>query len=107
MNKILAFFVVAVFIACSAKVTGPTQADVDRVASKYPGYTLAELNEGKTAYEQKCGTCHELKKVKAYTEEQWNKLVPGMVKKANKKTENIDARTQELIQKYVNTMCSK
>lgn len=91
--------------AVETTVSGPTQADVDRVQTKFPGYTLVELNEGKKLYENNCNLCHGLKKLTSETEEGWRKIVPPMVKKANNKNGGIlDAVAEEKILKYVITM---
>lgn len=85
--------------ACGTTLLIPNETDVVRVSDKFSGYTLAELNEGKTLYEVNCQKCHGLKDPKKYTEEQWNKIVPPMAKKAK-----IDAQQEETIRKYVITM---
>jgi mono/diheme cytochrome c family protein len=86
----------------------PSQSDVDRVATKYPGYTLAELNQGKSIYEQNCGSCHGLKSPSSETEAEWNHIVPEMTGKTNKKAgkEVINAKDQEILLKYLITMSS-
>ena len=94
-------------VACSPKVlTTPSQADVNRASSMFPDYTLAELNEGKSLYMAKCGTCHSLKNPLSKTVLEWKNIVPEMTKKANKNKKNIDPKTQDAILKYLVTMCS-
>lgn len=82
----------------------PSQSDVDKVKTKYPDYTLAQLNQGKTLYEAHCGTCHALKSPTSEPESEWKEIVPEMTVKANKKGAEIDAAEQELILRYVITM---
>jgi len=83
----------------------PTQMDVDRVQTKFPGYTLNELMDGKQLFESNCNLCHGLKKLTSESEEEWRKIVPPMVKKANKKNGNLlDAVAEDKILKYVITM---
>lgn len=114
MKKII-FIALIIMAGCvSKKVTSsaaknaPTQTDVDRVKSKYPDLTLSELNNGKIFYEKHCGTCHALKKPTSETEQEWNKIVPKMVVKVNKKEGNVlDAAAQESILRYVVTMGGK
>jgi cytochrome c5 len=84
----------------------PTQADADRIASKYPGITVEELNLGKQHYEAQCATCHGLKNPVKWNETQWKSIVPKMAEKANKKAkkEVVDNNMQESILKYVIAM---
>lgn len=104
----------AILLACgtaknTAKVEAmPTQADVDRVQGKFPGYTLNELNDGKKLFEANCALCHGLKKPESRTEEEWTKIVPRMVKKVNgKEGHQVDASGEQKILRYVITMGSK
>jgi hypothetical protein len=95
--------------ACSAKLVAPTQMDVDRVSTKYPGYTLSELNEGKSQFEHTCNRCHGLKNPRSKSEEKWKEIVPVMVGKLKKKygDQAIDDKQQESILKYLVTMSGK
>ena len=105
MKKSFLALVSLVLISCAVKLVTPTQTDVERVQSKYPNYTLEELNQGKAMYEKHCAECHKLKNPTKFSEEKWKKIVPEMVEKANKKhPNNIDAQTEDLILKYVITM---
>ncbi len=79
-----------------------TADDAGRAASKFPGATLASLQQGKSSYEENCGKCHGLKSPTAYNEEQWGKHVKRMAPKAR-----IDKATEELILQYVVTMSGK
>lgn len=111
MKKTLTIAAITLLFACSTSKTttssGPTQSDVDRMQTKYPGYTLAELQNGQSLYKQYCGSCHGLKNPKSYSEEQWNRLVPGMSKKVNNNNPGaLDEKAEESILKYVITMCS-
>ncbi|ESU25015.1 cytochrome c class I [Flavobacterium enshiense DK69] len=91
--------------SCAVKLVTPTQPDVDRMQAKYPGYTLDELNQGKSMFEQHCAECHKLKKPTKFTEAELQKTVPIMVKKVNKKHPNtLDEKSQDLILKYMITM---
>ena len=101
MKKLAVLFILAALVACS-KVLMPTQADADRATTKFPGTTLAELNEGKTLYTDNCGKCHGLKKPTSLNEEGWRKIVPPMAKKAK-----INAEQEDKILKYVVTMSAR
>jgi len=104
-RKYLVVLASVVLAGCfAAKKSIPSQADADRGAAKFPGYTLAELNEGKTLYENNCGTCHGLKKPSSEPESEWRRIVPVMVKKVNKNKVVLDAHSEDLILRYVVTM---
>lgn len=114
-KSLLAAVGVAVLVACgTAKNSGspkvealPTQGDVDRVQSKFPGYTLDELYQGKQLFESNCNLCHKLKKPASEPESEWREIVPRMVKKVNNKEgHHIDEAGQEKILRYVITMGS-
>lgn len=93
-----------ILYACSFKLVEPTQSDVERVSGKFPGYTLTALSEGKASFQKQCTTCHKLKNPASKTEEEWKVIIPKMVQNANKKSERIDAKTQESILRYLTTM---
>ena len=95
---------VLLFAACAAKKTAVviSDADANRASAKYPGATLATLQQGKMLYENNCGKCHGLKSPTAYNEEQWGKHVKRMAPKAK-----IDKPTEDLILQYVVTMSGK
>lgn len=86
---------------CTAtKQVAMTQADADRAASKFPGATLASLQEGKKLYEDNCGKCHGLKKNTWGTEAQWKEIIPPMADKAE-----IGEQQENLITQYLLTAC--
>jgi hypothetical protein len=106
MRKVAFFLVALVFVGCvSAKIITTSQSDVDRVASKFPDYSLTELNNGKTLFEKHCGICHGLKDPTSRTEAQWTKIVPPMSAKVNyKEGKVLDANAEKLILRYLITM---
>lgn len=105
MKKVLIIAALAGFYACGAPKTTVTvgQSQIDKVKHLYPDYTLADFNSGKTAYETSCKSCHPLKDPGSKTEQEWKVIVPKMVEKANKKTENISPATKESIERYLVT----
>jgi len=88
-------------VACGTAKMAMTQADADRGAQKFPGLTLADLNQGKIDSETYCTKCHGYKKPKARTEEEWRTIVPRMAKKQGS---GIDEKTEKLILAYMVTM---
>src|SRR5262245_55089877 len=103
MKKGAIVFSLAVLTACgTSKMMTITQADADRGGIKYPGLTVAQLNQGKIDYEQNCGTCHGLKRPNNKNPEQWQKIVPDMVIRARKAGKApIDAAKENSILKYL------
>jgi cytochrome c5 len=106
MKNYFTLALLLLMVACVAKkAIIPTQSDVDRVASKFEGYTLNDLNHGKKLYEQHCGTCHSLKRPQSESEAGWRHEVPKMVQLTNKKNPNaLDAQAEEAILRYLITM---
>src|SRR5689334_8403553 len=106
MKNAFILFIVFLFTACiSAKLATPSQPDVERVATKFPGYTLEDLNKGKALFSAHCGQCHGLKNPTKRTEEQWRKVVPRMAAKVSKKEGKLlDTNDEALILKYLITM---
>lgn len=111
-----------VFIAClitlagcvTAKTVTKTVAttsphpDIDRMQGKFPGYTPADFSQGKTLYEQHCGTCHSLQLPSSQTEEKWKEIVPAMSAMVNQdKPNSLDPAQQDLIFRYLVTNGSK
>ena len=111
MKKIVIVISIAALAACgTVKVAQPTQADADFGATKFAGYTLAQLNKDKEMYEQNCSTCHNLKNPRSKKESQWKEIVPEMAMKAKKKahgSEVINTGTQENILRYLTVMSKK
>ncbi|HEX4850777.1 MAG TPA: hypothetical protein VFV08_08230 [Puia sp.] len=107
-KSLVVLLCIALFAACSVKLATPQQTDIDRVATKYPGYSLADLNEGKSLFESTCNRCHRLKNPTSRNEAKWNEIVPKMIGKLNKKEGKvvIDDKQQESIRKYLVTMSS-
>jgi len=106
MKKTIVILATLALASCfSAKLITPSQSDVDRVLSKYPDYSLADLNNGKSLFEKHCGICHGLKDPSSRTEIQWNSIVPKMTKKVNNKEGNVlDANAEKAILRYLITM---
>jgi cytochrome c5 len=107
-KPIFFLFTLAFFVACNAQLLTLTQADADRGAEKFEGTTIESLNQGKAIFEANCNRCHGLKKPSSKSEEQWNSIVPQMVKKVNKLAgrEEINPRNQEFLRRYLVTMSS-
>jgi hypothetical protein len=106
MKKSCILLSVILLSACSAKLIAPAQSDVDRVSTKYPGYTLGDLNAGKDLYQHTCNRCHFLHNPHSRTEAKWEEIVPTMINRLNRREgkEAIDSHQQDLILRYLVTM---
>jgi len=94
-------------VACgTTKLIQPTQADAERGGQKFSNLSLEQLIQGKTLYEQNCSLCHGLKKPGSRNEDQWNKIVPDMSAKVNRKKGEgtLDNEKQEVLLRYLVTM---
>ena len=108
MKITMVILLLTALTACSVQLAVPAQSDVDRMSTKYPGYTLAELNGGKTLFQHTCNRCHKLKNPMSRNEKKWDKIVPKMIGKLNKKEGRvvIDEKQQDSILRYIITMNS-
>ncbi|MFT4753414.1 MAG: cytochrome c5 [Salibacteraceae bacterium] len=98
-------FVVFAFYACNAsKEYIFSQVEIDRGASMYADYTLANLKEGQSLYMANCGSCHGLKDPTSHTTAEWKRIVPQMAEMINKMEVKLDVESQDLILKYVTVM---
>lgn len=59
MKQALVLGCLAAAVACGASVAPePRLADVARIEDRYPGTTLAELEQGRSVYLSRCTSCH-------------------------------------------------
>ncbi len=103
-NLIIVIALLGLTSCLATKLAAPTQVDVDRAQAKYPNTSLEDLNRGKILYETNCKGCHKLYKPRSKNEQEWNKIVPIMVRKVNKKSMILDEKSQQDILRYVITM---
>jgi cytochrome c5 len=100
MKKVLIVVSITLLVACASyKPIVPVQSDADRAANKIPGTTLADLNQGKAIFEDKCHKCHSLKKPFSKSEKDIEDAMPKMAKRAK-----IDSQQEDLVLKYLLTM---
>lgn len=101
IQKISTLVLLVALSACSSSLIVPTQKHVDSNSERYNDLTLAQLESGKEAYEAHCGKCHPLKDPRKWTADQWEKIVPNMSAKVNKKEDVLSPEKQEDILRYV------
>lgn len=69
-------------VACSSKKPAATTAAplTKEVALKQ--YSTAQIAEGETLFNAKCGTCHKLHKPSQFADVRWNNIMDRMIPKA-------------------------
>lgn len=81
------------FGACGGSaVPEPTVADASRGSAHFPGLTLGELQQGRTLYVSRCGSCHTLKRPVELPPEQWQEEVSEMRTKNGVKLSDAEAQ---------------
>lgn len=93
------FLGLAVLLAsCAASkvvMTDTESANYKYGKTKFTDYSKVQFVEGKTLTEKNCGSCHKLKDPTRFTEQQLNKIIPNMAKKAK-----ITDAEKDLVLKY-------
>jgi len=69
-------------VGCTRPPPTPTTADLGRVSSRYPGLTLAELQQGRDVYQSRCGSCHVLYQPSQHGPSEWPHLIGEMAQRA-------------------------
>ncbi len=93
MKKIilLAFTATLILSSCAKKGTakanapdtGPTDAQLTAVKTKFPDATLDVLKKGHSIYNGACTKCHGAKNIVKRDEAEWVKILDRMAPKAN------------------------
>jgi cytochrome c5 len=86
----------ALAIACGGGLPHANQADAAFAAQRWPGTTLEALNQGRSLYVRRCGTCHSLYDPAERDEAAWRESVQEMRERAH-----LDAGRDELILRYL------
>ncbi len=90
MKKIICLiFAVTLITACKSKKSattstdsGPTEAQLTAVKSKYPNATMEILKQGHALYYGTCTNCHGAKNITSRDEEKWPGIIDRMAPKA-------------------------
>jgi hypothetical protein len=69
-------------VACTAALRHPSPEDAVRLAPRWPGTALEDLERGRRLYVRRCSGCHNLVLPKAHPPEEWPRLVDEMAVKA-------------------------
>jgi len=100
MRKLFLPMLLLGLVACS---TSKKAIEESAFVPKFPNYTLADYQQGKSLYENNCGTCHDLKKPSSLDKVSWVKIVPPMVKKVNQEAgkQILSSADEDKILKFV------
>lgn len=90
-HKLLPLLLAGGLIGCVSALYLPTQLDADA-----RHVTLKSLQDGRTLYQQRCASCHNLYLPSAYTRREWTPILDRMQKPAN-----IDDEQKALIAGYL------
>jgi cytochrome c5 len=86
----------AALAACGGSaIPQPTAADASRGRAHFPGLTLNELQQGRSLYVSRCGSCHVLKRPAELSATQWQSEVDDMRSKNG--VELSDAEAQAIV----------
>jgi len=83
-------------VGCAGQLPPPTEADVLRASTRYPGVTVADLTRGRKLYVQHCSGCHALVRPQTKAPDEWPKLVAEMTERAK-----LDQPTVQEIVRYL------
>jgi cytochrome c5 len=101
---LLIALVTSALAACGGSaLPRPTAADAARGSAHFPDLTLAQLNDGRTLYVSRCGSCHALKRPAELPPAQWQTEVLEMRDKNGVKLS--DAEAQSII-RYLSVAAS-
>jgi len=89
----LAFpLLLAVWGCGGSPIPQPTAADASRGSVHFADLTLSELNQGRSLYVSRCGSCHVLKRPLELPPEQWQTEVTEMRQKNGVQLSDAEAR---------------
>ena len=88
-----AWLAAAFCAACGGSpIPQPTAADAGRGSAHFPDLTLSELEQGRTLYVSRCGSCHALKRPSELPAQQWETEVTEMRSKNGVKLSDAEAQ---------------
>jgi hypothetical protein len=67
---------------CAGQLRAPTMADAARAGTRWPGTTVADLQQGQRKYGDRCSSCHALYSPEAYPAHKWQGFVEEMIDRA-------------------------
>lgn len=96
ITKILLISSAALLVKCGSLPKAPGEPDFAIAQKRWSGVKMEDLTQGHLIYTTKCNKCHGLKKVDAYDEATWGKLIDAMAPEAKLTTDET-----EKLRKYI------
>ncbi len=97
----IALAAAAVAACATTQAPRPGPADAARAAERWPGTTVAELDDGRTLYLGHCGSCHLPPSPRDVPADDWPRHVAEMAERSG-----LDATAQERVERYLVTMAA-
>jgi mono/diheme cytochrome c family protein len=70
---------------CAAALPAPNALDAQRIASRYPHATVADLELGRSLYAKRCSSCHQLFEPARFSGSRWQEELGQMRDRAGLK----------------------
>ena len=67
---------------CAAALPRPSAATAARAQGRWPDSSLAQLEQGRSVFAQRCSGCHALPLPDSHTEAEWKKVLDEMAAEA-------------------------
>ena len=64
--------------ACSGQLPEPTTQHLDRAQAKWPGISVADLQEGRRLTVQNCASCHPVPRPSDHPSDHWPEIMDRM-----------------------------
>jgi len=81
---------------CAASLPRPSTATAARAQGRWPDSTLAQLEQGRSVFVQRCSGCHALPLPDSRTEAEWKKVLDEMGAEAK-----LTANERVLVERFV------
>lgn len=87
---------------CASVVVHPSGRDASWASQKWPGTTVADLEQGRTVFVSHCAGCHNLPSPGSKTPDEWASVVGEMAAGAR-----LDAADQDLVLRYLSAVSDR
>ena len=88
-------------IGCAAGLPPVTELQAERASERWPGTSVAQLEQGRALYQGRCGNCHQLFSPGHFPEQRWRVEIAEMRERAH-----LSAEQENLIFQYLATASS-